>query len=282
MIPGRAASATATYGTVDGGGGGCLDGRPMKPLYDFSNLAVDRTISPRDTMMEPNGGDEYFQIGHRALEWVRFSAELCDKPHYPRVLDLGCGHGRVLRWLRPYLHYAEITACDIDRDAVDFCCRHFGAVPAYSTSDLRALPFHDKFDLIWCGSLLTHLDEAQWQVAFDCLVDWTTNCGVILFTAQGRYFASRLARQHRFVADDVDQTALLDGLRRHGFAYQPYFGSTDRKYGITLTSPEWLSRHVQRHPGLILRSYLEEVWGQQDLVMLYKCDGYFAPVLAPL
>ena len=38
-------------------------------------------------------------IGRRALELIHFSGELCDKPHYPDILDLPCGHGRVLRML---------------------------------------------------------------------------------------------------------------------------------------------------------------------------------------
>ncbi|HKB56882.1 MAG TPA: hypothetical protein VKC51_04770, partial [Lacunisphaera sp.] len=74
----------------------------MKPLYDFSRLTVDRILAPRDSMVAAEKPGEYFDLGRRALELIQFSAELCDKPHYPEILDLPCGHGRVLRWLRAH------------------------------------------------------------------------------------------------------------------------------------------------------------------------------------
>src|SRR5882672_4403767 len=117
----------------------------MKPLYDFSSLAVDRTLAPRDGMVAADNPEQYFDLGRRALELIHFSSELCDKPHYPDILDLPCGHGRVLRWLRPHYHYAEITACDLDRGGVDFCHERFSAIPVYSKPDLRALPFQSQF-----------------------------------------------------------------------------------------------------------------------------------------
>jgi SAM-dependent methyltransferase len=253
----------------------------MKPLYDFSHLPVDRTISPLDTMMAPGREEEYFQIGRRALELVHFSSELCRKPHYPNILDLGCGYGRVMRWLRPHYPYAKITACDMEREGVDFCASRFGAVPVYSEPGMASLRFDQPFDLIWCGSVLTHLPPAEWLATFDRLVRWTAECGIIVFTTQGRYFASALARDRSHLAGDVDHPALLDEFARTGFAFQKYFGNPDGTYGITLNSPEWIMGLAQKHPGLIVRSFIEESWGMQDVTVLYKTAGYFAEVLPP-
>lgn len=252
----------------------------MKPLYDFSSLAVDRTLAPGDGMAEAGLEDQYFDLGRRALELVHFSGELCDKPHYPAILDLPCGHGRVLRWLRAHYHYANITACDLDRAGVDFCARQFGATPVYSHPDLRELPFTAQFDLIWVGSLVTHLNEERWLRTLDCLVRWTKDCGVIVFSTQGRTVTSLLARGRRNVAENIDKPALLAEFARRGFAYQRYFESTpEEDYGFAATSPEWLMRTLQRYPGIILRAYLEEAWGMQDIVILYKKAGHFEPVL---
>jgi len=230
-------------------------------------------------VMVPGREAQYFQIGRRALELVHFSAELCRKPHYPHILDLGCGFGRVMRWLRPQYNYAHITACDLDRDAVNFCTQRFGALTAYSSNQVEKQTFANKFDLIWCGSVLTHLKPEQWHATLDSLIEWTAECGVIMFTTQGRYFASALARHQPHVADDVDQVALLREFDRTGFAYQPYFSEADGNYGITLASPDWLMRTIQRRPGIIIRSFIEESWGMQDVVMLYKSSDYFMSVL---
>ncbi len=234
----------------------------MNPLYDFSQLPIDRTIAPRDGMVAPENPEQYFDLGRRALELIHFSAELCAKPHYPAILDLPCGHGRVLRWLRAHYNYAELTACDLDHDGVDFCAKQFGARPVYSQPDLRQLSFNAQFDLIWVGSLVTHLPRDRWLAALDCLIKWTKECGVIVFSTQGRSVPSLLARGRRDIAEDIDKHALLEEYTRTGFAYQRYFESTpEDDYGLSLTSPEWLMRTLQRYPDVIMRAYLEEAWG---------------------
>lgn len=250
----------------------------MKPLYDFSQLSVDRTIAPLDGMVSSDNPSQYFDLGRRALELIQFSAELCDKPHYPEILDLPCGHGRVLRWLRAHYGYATITACDLERDGVDFCARQFGAKPVYSTPDLRELSFDRQFDLIWVGSLVTHLPQDRWLATLDCLVRWVRAYGVVVFTTQGRNVSSLLARGRRNIAETIDKSALLEEYARTGFAYQRY-AETKEDYGMALTSPEWLMRTLQRYPDVIMRAYLEEAWGMQDVVILYKKPGHYEPLL---
>jgi len=251
----------------------------MKPLYDFSALPVDRTIAPQDTMLAPGLETQYFDIGSRALELVKFSSELCDKPHYPNILDLPCGYGRVMRWLRANYHYARITACDLERGGVDFCRDRFGALPVYSQPDLRKLPFAAQFDLIWVGSLVTHLPLDRWLTTLDCLIKWTSDCGVIILSTQGRYFTSLLARKQRFVVENIHQKPLLEEFSRTGFAFQPYFEEKNGDYGIAVSSPEWVMRTMQRYPNIIVRAYLEQAWGMQDIVILYKREGHYEPVL---
>ncbi len=252
----------------------------MKALYDFSQLAVDRTVAPDDGMVAADLPEQYFDLGRRALELIHFSSELCNKPHYPEILDLPCGHGRVLRWLRAHYGYANITACDLDRSGVDFCAKQFGATPVYSQPDLRELPFAAQFDLIWVGSLVTHLNRERWLATLDSLVRWTKEDGVIVFSTQGRSVTSLLARGRKNIAENIDKPALLDQFAREGFAYQRYFESnTQEDYGLAVTSPEWLMRTLQRYPDIIMRAYLEEAWGIQDIVILYKKTGHFEPVL---
>jgi len=252
----------------------------MKLLYNFSHLPVDRTVDPRDTMQATDNPEQYFDLGRRALELIHFSSELCDKPHYPAILDLPCGHGRVLRWLRAHYPYARLTACDLDCSGVDFCAQQFGATPVYSQADLHQLPFTAQFDLIWVGSLVTHLRQDRWLATLDCLVKWTKECGVIVFTTQGRTASSLLARGRRNIAENIDKAALLEEYARTGFAYQRYFESNaEEDYGLALSSPEWVLRTLQRYPDIIVRAYLEEAWGLQDVIILYKKAGHFEPLL---
>ena len=94
----------------------------------------------------------------------------------PRILDFPCGHGRVLRYLRAEFPQAEITACDLLRDGVDFCAANFGAIPVYSDPDPSRIGLpRDAFDLIWVGSLFTHFDAARWAKSFSFSAE--TCCG---------------------------------------------------------------------------------------------------------
>ncbi len=247
-------------------------------LHTF-DLEIDPTISPLDTMIVPGREKQYFELGERALEWVEHAARLCHKPHFPRILDYGASYARALRWLRPQHHYAEIVASDIEQEAIQFCARHWGATPHLSDVDPTKVSFDQPFDLIWCGSVFTHLSLKRWRETLDLLIRHTNECGMLVLTFQGRFFASALARKQPYIADDIDQAALLADLKRDGFAYQPYFDSEDQEYGIAVHSPEWLMRELNQRDDIIVRGYIEEAWGMQDIAILYKADKYFEAVV---
>src|SRR5262249_53768032 len=156
-----------------------------------------------------------------------------------RILDLPCGHGRVLRVLHAAFPDAEITACDLDKDGVDFCAKTFGAVPVYSAENPALIPVHGPFDLIWCGSLLTHLDKPLWPAFFDFSHAQLSPGGVLVFTVHGRE-AVHWIRSGKFDYGLGDPPALLKEYDQHGFGYQHYPAHTLRNYGISLSSPTWV------------------------------------------
>src|SRR5208283_4344068 len=104
-----------------------------------------------------------------------------------RVLDMPCGHGRVLRHIVKLFPRATIDACDLDKEGVEFCAKTFGANPILSLEDLTHVCFPAKYDLIWIGSLFTHLPmdiTAKW-LAF--LAKQLTERGIIVSTFHGRW-----------------------------------------------------------------------------------------------
>ena len=83
-----------------------------------------------------------------------------------RILDLPSGHGRALRYLQAEYPEADLTACDIIRGAVEFCAETFGATPVYGKEDPADIEL-GTYDLIWCGSLVTHVDAPRWDDFLD-------------------------------------------------------------------------------------------------------------------
>ena len=61
---------------------------------------------------------------------------LVGKTEVRKILDLPCGYGRVLRMIHAAFPRATIHACNLNKDAVDFCAATFGAIPVYSSTKI--------------------------------------------------------------------------------------------------------------------------------------------------
>jgi trans-aconitate methyltransferase len=217
---------------------------------------VVETISPHDLMFNPADPKHYFSVGESALKSIRLAVELSEvRPAY--ILDLPSGHGRVLRWLVKEYPDATITACDIDRDAVEFCAEHFGAVPLYSDIEPEAIPL-SRYNLVWIGSLFTHLDAPLWSRFLSVLSKRTA---VVVFTTGGRYFGEEAARR------EVGENArpLMDSFATAGFGYVEYRSTSG--YGLALAKPSWVL-HLLERLSLRVLHFAEGGWGQQDV---YVC-----------
>jgi SAM-dependent methyltransferase len=81
-----------------------------------------------------------------------------------RVLDFGCGAGRVLRHLLDEAQEAEIWGCDRDEPSIDWLNRHMSPpLQAVAVQEEPKLPFPDAhFDLVWALSVFTHI-TANWS-----------------------------------------------------------------------------------------------------------------------
>lgn len=78
-----------------------------------------------------------------------------------RILDLGCGAGRMIRHLRHLADRCEIWGTDISAEHIFWCRQHLSPPFHFATTTkVPHLPFEDRsFALIYCGSLFTHIDD---------------------------------------------------------------------------------------------------------------------------
>jgi SAM-dependent methyltransferase len=234
-------------------------------------------ISPRDHMYNSDP-PSYVVLGQSGLNMVRLAMLAAGKKSADSILDLPSGHGRVIRYLKAEFPNATLTACDIDRDAVDFCAGAFGATPIYGQPDPADLHLLEgNFDLIWCGSLLSHLDEPLWEGFLDVFESALPVGGVLVMTTQGREIAARLrdpeVRDHYMQSEERRQQ-ILRGFEETGFGYADYDFPDDFRnklslpvnFGIAVAQPSHVCSILERRPGLRLISYVEQAWGGQDVI----------------
>jgi trans-aconitate methyltransferase len=151
--------------------------------------SVIETVSGADDMYMKDWPYQYFAVGADALRLILLAMIAAGKRNVKSILDLPCGHGRVTRYLKVRFPEAHLTACDMDRDGVDFCVKTFGARGVYSQRDIRSVVIKDKFDLIWVGSLFTHVTSSEWHWFFQMFSDHLEENGLLIFTTHGRYTA---------------------------------------------------------------------------------------------
>lgn len=220
---------------------------------------IIRAISPNDEMYT---GDMqfYLRVAYSALRFIQLSLLTANRPAPRRILDFPCGHGRVLRVLKAAFPKAELTAVDISRDAVDFCGATFGVKTVYSAPAPEQIMTADSFDLIFCGSLLTHLDASRWPGFLKLFQSLLNPGGLLVFSTHGEVTRERIARgEHGFyaVAETAAQQLVADYLQT-GFGYVDYAPGSN--YGVSLSSLSWVLGQVAAVEGLQLAACFPRQW----------------------
>ncbi|MCR9246397.1 MAG: class I SAM-dependent methyltransferase [bacterium] len=211
----------------------------------------------------------YDKAGQSAWRCIAAALLAAGVPEPRRVLDLPCGHGRVMRVLKSALPDAEFTACDLLRDGVEFCTSAFGATGVHSQPDLEQVRFDTPFDLVWSGSLLTHLDRPGWLAFFRLLHRALAPEGVAVVTLHGRWVAHRMTQGYRYGLTDERVAAVLAKYEATGFGYATYQDSRD--YGVSLSAPHWILREMHTWQQLRIVGFAERQWdNHQDVLAVQR------------
>jgi len=235
-------------------------------------IGVSREIAPNEQMYLGNT-PHYFNVGISALRCIEtalFSAQR-SKESIKTILDLPCGHGRVLRFLKNAFPAAQLTACDLNRDGVDFCAKTFDAIPVYSQTMIEAIPLaQNYYDLIWCGSLLTHLTEEACAAFVRQFQQFLRPGGIAVFTTHGRKCALELLTgRNKNGLTDQQISELLSQLRQDGFGYVDY--ADQPGYGFNLVLPSVVMAKIIQPSTWHLLGYNESAWDRrQDVVCLQR------------
>ena len=235
------------------------------------SLTINDYISPGDRMFAGDR-DHYLAVGQSALDCISVSMLAAKIETFTDILDMASGHGRVLRYLHAAFPEARLTACDVETEAVDFCAHTFGATPVYAEELPNDTALPGTYDLIYVGSLLTHLNEKRCIEFLDFFRKALRKNGLLLFTMHGRFVARRMREStatYGLRAEAIP--GLLHDYETNGFGYVNYpteakFGVFDN-YGISVVSPRWVFAKLEKLEDIRLVNFTESGWdNHQDVV----------------
>ncbi len=239
----------------------------------FSNHKLPTGVilsgSPQDGMLLGDTHSHYLGVGISALTAIQSAATLWSIAPFKTIMDFGCGHGRVLRWLRAAYPEAEIIGSDIDQDGVAFCASQLGSKPLQSFVDIDQIQPGRSFDLIFAGSVITHLPEKSSVALIERFIDWLNPGGIAVFSAHG---ATAVAAQQRATMDYTlggNGALALAGYDQSGYGYADYPGQNG--YGVSFTRPTWFCDLLSSMPEVENFAVIERAWDHHhDMIALKR------------
>lgn len=202
-----------------------------------------------------------------------------------RVLDFGCGCGRVITALLPPAGPAsaatEVHGCDVDAEAIGWCRRHLPQATFAVNGFAPPLPYADEsFDVLCSSSILTHLPEDKQDAWLAEIRRVLRPGGMALVTVAGRqmFDATRSGEVPSNSRDFSQRLRRLPDLVEAGFVFEPYvraawnardFPGIDDEYGVAYHSAAYVQEHWGRWFDVLeLREGVTNY--RQDLVVLRR------------
>jgi SAM-dependent methyltransferase len=190
---------------------------------------------------------------------------------FERVLDFGCGCGRLLRHLGQVADRVQIHGADIDSEMIEWLRANVPFARFDVTAPEPPLPYPDKyFDLIISHSVFTHLDEGLQDVWLAELQRVTRPDGILLLSVNGQSGWRRTREDAVRAGQDVDPWEAE--LESRGILFIPadaFVGSTHPEfYHSTIHAPWYIFGHWSQY--FEIDAYLPDGAWALDLIVLRR------------
>ncbi|OZI62966.1 class I SAM-dependent methyltransferase [Bordetella genomosp. 11] len=161
-----------------------------------------------------------------------------------RVLDFGCGWGRLIRLMYRFTDPSEIYGCDPWDKSLELC-KQAGLRANLAQSDYlpSALPFEDgNFDFIYAFSVFTHLSERAASAAMAACRKSIKSDGIMMVTIRPLSYWE----YHHANINPIDVSRLHADHHEKGIAFRPHKRESvdgDITYGDTSISLDYIQRN---------------------------------------
>ena len=249
----------------------------------YRERGINQNLNPNDQEFIDRSDEHirhYYSVGADAMRLI-INALLANSRQPPQsILDFPSGSGRVTRHLRAFFPEARIVASDLYDDHLNFCREAFQIDCLLSRVNVSEIDFGEKFDLVFCGSLLTHLPEALFSDTINLLARSLSDSGIAVVTLHGRFSDHLQATRPNFYLPDQCYEVAAENVRRTGFGYVDYTHNVlqglfnkEEGYGIALVRPHWVMRLLEPRTDLRLLGYVERGWDIHQDVLIFGRPG---------
>jgi hypothetical protein len=138
------------------------------------------------------------------------------------------------------------------------------------------------YDLIWVGSVFTHITAEGFRRMFSYLISHLCKDGLLVFTTHGRA-ALWVIEKHRLNRSHMSNEAFFamkEQFKTNGYGFTPYAPGLVKHlvekqgaqvsagaYGFSCCRPDWVCRLIGEYPEVTLVSYQEGGWGKNHDVI---------------
>jgi 2-polyprenyl-3-methyl-5-hydroxy-6-metoxy-1,4-benzoquinol methylase len=159
-----------------------------------------------------------------------------------KVLDYGCGWGRLLRLLLAYVEPERIYGADPMEASLDLCREYqCPGQLALCANIPTALPFAETFDLIYAFSVFTHLSEMTADAVLGALRGSISSNGMLVITIRpSDYWAVHTAWHGDYSPQNLRERHETNGFAFIPHAHQP--SSEGITYGDTSMTLDFIRR----------------------------------------
>ena len=179
---------------------------------------------------------------------------------FERILDWGCGCGRILLWMDDVARSSALYGVDIDERAVRWVRENLPHAEASVCKGLPPLEFGDGlFDLVYNHSVLSHLDERYQDAWLRELRRVTKPGGLVLLSVHGDHAFSLFERDSTNGGGDISE--LRDRFSQEGFVF------VDRDNNVGGPFPDFY------HSSFHASWYVFEHWSRFFTIKAYVPRG---------
>lgn len=203
----------------------------------------------------------YFNLGYETTKKLADLVRQSRSNPLEKVLDFGAGYGRLSRYFKKFFGAEEYYASDIKEEAVLFTSELCGFKPVYHTSVPESFRVEERFDVIFAGSVFTHLPAGIMTQWLKVLAQHLTDDGVLLFSTRPEADLRNLSGSKDFLFFPVNED--------EDFKSTPNSIKDTARYGTTFFSNAYLKKEMDAL-GLDHVIHHRMYGGVQDIVSASK------------